>query len=150
MSAVGGLEEIASWASMHHEKLNGSGYPFGYTKDKLGKNERLLACLDIYQALVEKRPYKDGLSHNEAMAILYKMGSSGQLDSDILNDINIRFTPQNEAPVAPAAADIPVEYHGETWQYPVCGYVYRGNLPDDFICPDCEQPGSIFERVHDN
>ena len=148
LSSVGGLEEITSWAGSHHEKLDGSGYPFGYKADRLGKNERLLACLDIYQALVEQRPYKAGLPHGEAMTILYKMGAAGQLDSDILNDINIRFSPQDETPVVRTAPETVPEYHGETWQCPVCGYVYQGNLPDDFICPKCEQPGSIFERVH--
>ena len=150
LSSVGGLEEITSWASLHHEKLDGSGYPFGYKADRLGKNERLIACLDIYQALVEERPYKAGLSHGEAMTILYKMGAAGQLDPDILNDINLRFSPHKETPVTAAAAAAAPEYHGETWQCPVCGYVYQGNLPDDFICPKCEQPGSIFERVHRN
>lgn len=148
LSSVGGLEEITSWASLHHEKLDGSGYPFGYKADKLGKNERLLACLDIYQALVEERPYKAGLSHTEAMTILYKMGASGQLDIDILNDINNHFAPSNETVVKPIITDITVEYHGETWKCPVCGYVYEGDLPEDFICPKCKQPGSIFERVH--
>ena len=150
LSAVGGLEEIASWASLHHEKLDGSGYPFGYKADQLGKNERLLACLDIYQALVEQRPYKAGLSHNEAMAILFKMGAAGQLDPDVINDINIRFSPRNETPVAFTVPEITPEYHGETWQCPVCGYVYQGSLPNDFICPKCEQPASVFERVHSN
>ena len=149
LSAVGGLEEITSWASLHHEKLDGSGYPFGYKAEQLGKNERLLACLDIYQALVEQRPYKAGLSHGEAMTILYRMGAAGQLDCDILNDINACFLPQDEVPVtAPAAPEAAPEYRGETWQCPVCGYVYQGDLPEDFICPKCEQPGSIFERVH--
>lgn len=150
LSAVGGLEEIASWASLHHEKLDGSGYPFGYKADQLGKNERLLACLDIYQALVEQRPYKAGLSHNEAMAILFKMGAAGQLDPDVINDINIRFSPRNETPAAFTVPEITPEYHGETWQCPVCGYVYQGSLPNDFICPKCEQPASVFERVHCN
>ena len=150
LSPIGGLEDIASWASLHHEKLDGSGYPFGYKADELGKNERLLACLDIYQALVEQRPYKAGLSHGEAMTILYRMGSAGQLDSDILEDINKRFLPQNETLVAVSVSETVPEYNGETWQCPVCGYVYQGELPSDFICPKCEQPGSIFERVHNN
>ena len=148
LSSVKGLEEITSWASLHHEKLDGSGYPFGYKAEQLGKNERLLACLDIYQALVEERPYKAGLSHGEAMAILYKMGNAGQLDMDILNDINTNFMPQDEPAVPVSVPETTTEYQGETWQCPVCGYVYQGSLPDDFICPKCEQPGSIFERVH--
>ena len=51
----------------------GGENPFGYTADQLDRYERLLACLDIYQALVEERPYKQGFSHPEAMAILIKM-----------------------------------------------------------------------------
>ena len=84
------------------------------------------------------------------MTILYKMGSAGQLDCDILNDINTNFAPQYEEPVTAAAYTAETEYQGETWRCPVCGYVYQGDLPDDFICPKCEQPGSIFERIHSN
>ena len=106
--------------------------------------------MDIYQALVEQRPYKAGLSHNEAMAILYKMGTSGQLDLNILNDINSCFLPKDEISVTVAIPEVTPVYHGETWRCPVCGYVYQGDLPNDFICPKCEQPGSIFDRVHNN
>ena len=150
LSVVGGLEEITSWAALHHEKLDGSGYPFGYKAEQLGKNERLLACLDIYQALIEQRPYKAGLTHSEAMIILNKMGKAGQLDTDIINDINVCFRSANETPVDLTAINEDVEYQGETWRCPVCGYVHHGTLQSDFICPKCEQPGSIFERVHND
>lgn len=88
LSAVRGMEDITLWASLHHEKLDGSGYPFGKTAEELGQNERLLACLDIYQALVEKRPYKDGMPHEAAMAILNGMAARGQLDGDIIGDVD--------------------------------------------------------------
>ena len=146
LQGVGGLEEITSWAALHHEKLNGSGYPFGYTGEKLGKNERLMACLDIYQALVEERPYKAPLSHREAMEILARMGDAGQLDTDILRDVDACFAPA-EPEAETNAPTVPVQVAGEAWQCPVCGYVYEGALPADFICPQCEQPASVFERV---
>lgn len=88
LSAVKGLEEITSWAALHHEKLDGSGYPFGKTAGELGEKERLMACLDIYQALVEKRPYKDGMPHAKAMEILRAMADKGQLDAAITSDID--------------------------------------------------------------
>ncbi|MCH5268848.1 MAG: HD domain-containing protein [Lachnospiraceae bacterium] len=91
LSNVKGLEEITRWASLHHEKLDGSGYPFGLTASELGHKERLLACLDIYQALVEKRPYKNGMPHAKAMEILEEMVDKGQLDGDITADINNYF-----------------------------------------------------------
>ena len=142
---IRGLEDITRWASLHHEKLDGSGYPFGYTADQLDRYERLLACLDIYQALVEERPYKPGLPHDEAMAILYRMGNAGQLDAQIIRDIDACFGQE------PSCGSCPMPrartHEGEVWRCPVCGYVYEGELPPDFICPRCEQPGSIFERI---
>lgn len=91
LSAVKGLEEITSWAALHHEKLDGSGYPFGMTASELGEKERLMACLDIYQALVEKRPYKAGMPHTKAMEILREMADKGQLDAKITADIDTYF-----------------------------------------------------------
>ncbi len=89
---IRGLEDIASWASMHHEKLNGSGYPFGKTADELGFKERLMACLDIYQALTETRPYKEGLKHDKAISILKNMAQNNFIDESIVNDIEIAFS----------------------------------------------------------
>ena len=42
----------------HHERLDGTGYPFGKTAVELNTQERMMACIDIYQALTESRPYK--------------------------------------------------------------------------------------------
>ena len=54
----------------HHEKLNGKGYPFGKTAAELNEPERMMACVDIYQALTEDRPYKKGLSHEKHVIYL--------------------------------------------------------------------------------
>ena len=148
LHGIGGIEDIAGWASLHHEKLDGSGYPFGLTAEQLGPNERLLACLDIYQALVEERPYKAGLSHETALGILRRMGDEGQLDNGVIDDIDRCFGDGAQTaaqPESPAPAETP-KRDGEVWRCPVCGYEYEGSLPEDFICPRCEQPGSIFER----
>jgi HD-GYP domain-containing protein (c-di-GMP phosphodiesterase class II) len=88
---VDGFQKMNSWASYHHEKLDGSGYPFGLTEIDLGFEERLMACLDIYQALVEKRPYKEGMPHNKAIAILDKMAKRGAIDGNIVSDLNDKF-----------------------------------------------------------
>ena len=85
---VGGLEEIASWAANHHEKLDGSGYPLHKKAEELGRFERLMACIDIYQALVEDRPYKSGFPHEKAMEILRSEVSKGHLDAQITEDID--------------------------------------------------------------
>ena len=53
--------------------------------------ERLFACLDIYQALTENRPYKKAFSHAEALRILYENAADGKLDANIVTDIDICF-----------------------------------------------------------
>ncbi|MEG2452804.1 MAG: HD domain-containing protein [Clostridium sp.] len=91
LKQIKGFEDIAGWASLHHEKLNGKGYPFGKTAAELGVNERMMACLDIYQALTETRSYKKSMSHDSAMIILRKMVCEGALDSQIVEDIDRLF-----------------------------------------------------------
>lgn len=141
---VEGLEEIGRWAYLHHEKLDGSGYPFGLKGDDLNKMERLMAVLDIYQALVEERPYKKSMPHVKAISILREMGEKGQLDQDIINDVDgcmddgIRnYTEDETVSVSGSVA----------YSCPVCGYIYEGELPESFICPRCEQPGNLFIKI---
>lgn len=83
MSQVDGFEDIQDWAALHHEKLNGKGYPFGKTADELNEQERIMACVDIYQALTEERPYKKGMSHEKTCDILDEMAEKGFVDADI-------------------------------------------------------------------
>jgi len=88
---INGFEEITRWASNHHEKLDGSGYPEGLTGKDLDFNSRLITCLDIYQALREERPYRKSMDHDKAMDILKSMADAGQLDHHIVDDINSVF-----------------------------------------------------------
>ncbi|MBK5263040.1 MAG: HD domain-containing protein [Peptostreptococcaceae bacterium] len=89
---ISGFEEITKWASNHHEKLDGSGYPEGLMAKDLDFNSRLIACLDIYQALREDRPYRKSMDHNKAMEILNGMVGVGELDHTIVDDINSVFS----------------------------------------------------------
>lgn len=88
LEVVSGFEEITEWAANHHEKLNGKGYPIGLTASQLDFNSRLMACIDIYQALTEERPYRTALSHEDAMGILFSMAKQSLIDASIVNDVN--------------------------------------------------------------
>jgi HD-GYP domain-containing protein (c-di-GMP phosphodiesterase class II) len=92
LQEIQGFEDITRWASNHHEKLDGSGYPAGLTAKELDFNSRLLACLDIYQALRESRPYRNSMDHSEAMKIMMQMVDEGQLERKIVDDINTVFS----------------------------------------------------------
>jgi HD-GYP domain-containing protein (c-di-GMP phosphodiesterase class II) len=91
LQEIKGFEDITEWASNHHEKLNGQGYPFGKTAKELDFNSRLIACLDIYEALTEERPYRRPLNHTEAMDILNNMKDEGLIDAGITRDIDLVF-----------------------------------------------------------
>ena len=81
---VDGFEDIANWAGYHHEKLNGSGYPFHFAADALDTGARILAIADIFSAITEDRPYRDGMKREAAMAVLRKQVDTGGLDDGLV------------------------------------------------------------------
>lgn len=87
IESVKGFEDICEWASNHHEKLDGTGYPYGIPGERLGFEERLMGCMDIYQALTEHRPYRRGMSHEQACGILSGMAEKGYVSREITADI---------------------------------------------------------------
>jgi HD-GYP domain-containing protein (c-di-GMP phosphodiesterase class II) len=88
LKGIKGFESICNTASRHHEKLNGAGYPFGLKGDQLNFNDRLLAGIDVYQAVSEERPYHSRRNHGETMPILYAMADAGVLDRDVVGDLD--------------------------------------------------------------
>jgi HD-GYP domain-containing protein (c-di-GMP phosphodiesterase class II) len=88
---IEGFEKICEWASNHHEKLDGTGYPFGKKAEALDLNSRLLCCIDIYQAVSEERPYHPGRSHKDTMKILDDMAEKGLVDSATVRDLDTVF-----------------------------------------------------------
>ena len=91
LSDVEDFEEVRDWAAFHHEKLDGTGYPFGRTGAELNEPERIMACVDIYQALTESRPYKSGMTHEKACTILEDMAGKGWIDAAITEKIKECF-----------------------------------------------------------
>lgn len=89
LSEIDNFEEIRDFAAFHHERLDGTGYPFGKDASELNVQERMMACIDIYQALTESRPYKKGMSHERACEILKNMADKGWLDMDIIDKIEM-------------------------------------------------------------
>ena len=67
---VPAFASFARMAALHHEKLDGSGYPWGVTAEQLDRDARVLAVADIYDALTSERPYRPALTRAEALAII--------------------------------------------------------------------------------
>jgi putative two-component system response regulator len=59
-------------AGAHHEKWDGTGYPFGLKGEKIPLEGRLMAIADVYDALISVRPYKKAFTHEEACQIIEK------------------------------------------------------------------------------
>lgn len=60
-------KEIAYY---HHEKWDGSGYPNGLKGEKIPLSARIVSIVDVYDALTTKRPYKEAMSHDDAINLI--------------------------------------------------------------------------------
>ena len=81
---VPGLEDITDWACQHHERINGKGYPHGIKGKTMSLGSRIMAVADVCTAISEDRPYRDGMSRDEARKVLMSMADAGILDLDVV------------------------------------------------------------------
>jgi len=72
-------------AALHHEKLDGNGYPFQKKADDTSIPGRMITICDIFDALTATRIYKQGFSHPKAFAILRELANSNHLDKDLVD-----------------------------------------------------------------
>jgi HD-GYP domain-containing protein (c-di-GMP phosphodiesterase class II) len=72
VTGMGWLDGANAIVAAHHEKWNGTGYPRGLKREEIPLSARIFAVADVFDALCSKRPYKEPLSLDAAMAILEK------------------------------------------------------------------------------
>lgn len=79
------MKHVAEYAAAHHEKLNGTGYPFGLKAEQLAIPSKIIAIADIFEALTARdRPYRKPMPISQALKILGFMKKDGHIDGDIL------------------------------------------------------------------
>jgi len=80
-------------AAFHHEKWDGTGYPYGMSEADIPLHGRIMAIVDVYDALTSDRPYKKAFSNEEAVDVI--MNGSGRhfdpLIADIFHETNDQF-----------------------------------------------------------
>ena len=81
------LAEIGAVAALHHERVDGSGYPRGVHGDALAMTARLVAAADVYHALGEARPHRAALGPSEAAAAVRDEAAAGRLDGEAVNAV---------------------------------------------------------------
>lgn len=87
LEKIDGINDICDWASNHHETLRGTGYPEALDSSSLSLESRILAVCDIYQALIEERPYRLGMSKDKAFSIIKDMVDIGNIDSTVVDKL---------------------------------------------------------------
>ncbi|MBA6355992.1 MULTISPECIES: HD-GYP domain-containing protein [unclassified Colwellia] len=81
-----GISELSlEVAALHHEKLDGTGYPYNIPKEKITKYGRMIAICDIFDALTANRCYKEGYSHIKAFSILRSLAQKEHLDQRLVD-----------------------------------------------------------------
>ncbi|MBP5385681.1 MAG: HD domain-containing protein [Lachnospiraceae bacterium] len=77
------LREAKNLSTYHHEKWNGSGYPYGISGKKIPLSARVMAVADVFDALLSKRSYKEPFTFEKAMDII-KEGSGTHFDPQVV------------------------------------------------------------------
>jgi HD-GYP domain-containing protein (c-di-GMP phosphodiesterase class II) len=102
---ISSFGEIAKWSSYHHERLDGTGYPYHIDSRDLPLGSRIVSVSDVFTAITEDRPYRAGMDRNKATDVLTSMVSRSALDPAVVallmdnyDDLNaIRAAAQQEA-----------------------------------------------------
>lgn len=78
------LARVAEWAGGHHEKMDGTGYPRGLTRDEMALPARMMAIADIFEALTAAdRPYKKPKTLSDSLQIMAGMARDRHIDPDL-------------------------------------------------------------------
>ncbi|MEQ9564829.1 MAG: HD domain-containing phosphohydrolase, partial [Pseudomonadales bacterium] len=78
------LRRVPEYAGGHHEKMDGSGFPRGLTREQMSVPARMMAIADIFEALTSQdRPYKDPMKISLALTILKRMREDNHIDPEL-------------------------------------------------------------------
>ena len=91
LAPVDALHAVNEWASFHHERLDGSGYPFSRQGSNLTLGARIIAVADVFAALTESRPYRTEMPSGDALQIIHRMAQEGALDRDVVGMLRLYY-----------------------------------------------------------
>jgi putative two-component system response regulator len=115
---AGFLDHAKAFAGCHHERWDGTGYPYGLKGHNIPLQGRIMAIVDVYTALITERPYKQACTHEEAMRIIAR--GRGTHFEPALVDLflsvsgELRQIARPDAPGPAGPCQGPVQYREET------------------------------------
>jgi putative nucleotidyltransferase with HDIG domain len=87
ISKVGFLESATPILLYHHERWDGTGYPFGLLGDKIPLEARLFSVIDAYDAMTSERPYRPAMTHEQAMQEIDEYAGT-QFDPNVVGEFH--------------------------------------------------------------
>lgn len=78
------FSSITAWSSYHHERLDGSGYPFHLSGNDIPLGARIVAVADVFTAVTEDRPYRRGMKTAQVQKVIDGLGRRSALDPDVV------------------------------------------------------------------
>ncbi len=100
LQSMGDLGPITEWASAHHKRLDGSGYPSHEEMEDLSLGARIISVADVFTALAEDRPYRKGMERDQALEVLQEMADTAVLDGTVVSQLRRNFDEINDARIA--------------------------------------------------
>lgn len=89
-SSLPDIEVLRNITELHHEKIDGSGYPHGLHGQDIPIAARIISVSDVFDALTSVRPYKDAWSNPKAFAELDAMVQKNRLDPACVDALRTR------------------------------------------------------------
>lgn len=99
LQSIQDFDTINQWASLHHERLDGSGYPFHLSGDNIPLGSRIMAVADVFTAITEDRPYRAGMNREAAREVLKGMTEKRALCPYVVSLLERHFDEINEVRV---------------------------------------------------
>lgn len=97
LDKIANLDVINTWASFHHEKLDGSGYPFHLEEKRLSIGSRIMAVADTFTAITEDRPYRKGMDKKSALKVLEGMAANNKIDGNVVGVVKEQYEDMNNS-----------------------------------------------------
>lgn len=100
LETIGLMDILNTGAAFHHERLDGSGYPFHLDKNSLSLQARIFAIADVFTAITEDRPYRLGMNNEQTMKVLKTMAHNKGLDNNLVIMLESHYDEINEIRIA--------------------------------------------------
>jgi HD-GYP domain-containing protein (c-di-GMP phosphodiesterase class II) len=98
--SIRGFDTIRKWGALHHERLDGNGYPYHLTDKDLPLGSRIMSVADVFVALTEDRPYRKGMVREDALRLIERMVRRAALDGSIAALLESHFDEINAVRIA--------------------------------------------------